>query len=95
MKDNYKVYASVYSVPNAGHVKADLILLLDKKGKLVESLPGPVTIAPLVQRLTQKFAKECVQSAVENWFEVEVGLDSIKLASYERLTKMLFKLENK
>lgn len=95
MKDNYRVYASVYSAPDAGHVKANLIVVLDKKGKLVDSLPGPVTIAPLIQRLTRKFAKECVQSAVENWFEIDVGLDWIKLMPYQRLGKMLFKLENK
>ena len=95
MKDKYKVYASVYSVPDAGHVKANLIVVLDDKGKIVDSLPGPVTIAPLIQRLTQKFAKECVQSAVETWLEMDIDLDSIKLMPYQKLGKMLFKLENK
>jgi len=95
MKSKYRVYASVYSAPDAGHVKAQLIVVLDSKGKVVETLPGPVTIAPLIQRLTQKFAKECVQSAVETWFEIEVSLDSIKLMPYQRLGKMLFKLENR
>jgi hypothetical protein len=95
LKEEYKVYASVYKVPDAGHVKANLIVVVDKEGKLIESLAGPVAIGPLVQRFTEKFAKRVVQSAVGSWFDINVRVESIQLMSYEKLGKMLFKLENK
>jgi hypothetical protein len=95
MKSKYKVYASVYKIPELGNVKAHLIIIVDYNGKLVETLPGPVNIGPLVQRFTQKYAKEVVQSAVEDWFHIEVGLDDIEFMPYDKLGKLLFKLQNK
>ncbi len=58
MKGKYKVYASVYEMPETGNVKAHLIVIVDSRGNLVESLAGPANIGPLVGRFTQKFAKQ-------------------------------------
>ena len=95
VKDKYKAFASIYKAPEEGVIRAHLILVLNAKGGLVETLPGPVNIGPYIGRLTQKFGKEVVKECVANTFDIEVALDSIKLTDYSRLNKLLFKLEHK
>lgn len=95
MKGKYRVYASVYKMPETGNVKAHLIVIVNSKGKLVESLAGPTNIGPLIGRFTQKFAKTIVKECVADNFELEVELDDIELMPPEKATKILFKLENK
>ena len=95
VKDKYKAFASIYKAAEAGVIRAHLIVVLDAKGGLIETLPGPVNIGPYIGRLTQKFGKKVVKECVANTFEIEVGLDSIKLMDYGRLNRMLFKLEHR
>jgi len=95
VKDKYKAFASIYKAPEEGVIRAHLILVLNAKGGLVETLPGPVNIGPYIGRFTQKYGKEVVKECVANTFDIEVALDSIKLTDYSRLNKLLFKLEHK
>lgn len=95
MTAKYKVYASVYNIPEQGKVKANLILILDKKGKLVDYLPGPATIDAYDGRFTKTIAKASVKDCVEQSFKKSVDTDDIDLITYEEASKMLFKLENR
>jgi hypothetical protein len=95
MKGKYRVYASVYKIPELALVKAHMIVVVDEKGDAVETVPGPVNIGPLVGRFTQGFAKEVVKEFVASTFDINVEREAIELLSYKKVGKMLFKLENK
>jgi hypothetical protein len=95
MKGKYQIYASVYKIPELALVKAHMIVVVDEKGNAVETVPGPVNIGPLVGRFTQGFAKDVVKEFVASTFDIDVEQDAIELMPYEKVGKMLFKLENK
>jgi len=95
MNREYRIYASVYNAPEIGLVKASLILVVDDRGRLVERLTGPVNIGPSIGRFTDRFARNVVKEYVANRFNFEVDLDSVKLLTYEKLTKMRLKLEDR
>ena len=90
----YKVYASIRHVAEEGSVKANLILVTDSKGKLVDYLPGPATIDGYEGSFTARKAKESAKDWVKESLEIDVGLSDVRLLPYEELGKMLFRLQN-
>lgn len=94
-KSIYRVYASVYRVPEQETLKANLILIVNDKGKLVEDVPGPATIGPYFGRFSKKNARMVVQSYLEDIVKMRVDPEDIEFMPYKKLDKMLFKLENK
>ncbi len=91
----YKVYASISHVPEERSVKADLILVTNGEGKLVDYLPGPATIDGYEGRFTKNKAKESAKDWVNESLEIDTKIDDVRLVPYPRLSKMLFKLQNK
>jgi hypothetical protein len=91
----YKVYATVHAIPKEGSVSADLILVTDGKGKFVDYLPGPATIDGYEGTFTEKKAKESVKDWVKESFELDVEVGDVQLLPFERLSKMVFKIQNR
>jgi hypothetical protein len=77
----YKVYASVYKMPETGTVKMHSIVVVDSKGRLVRDAPGPANIAPLVGRFTQKLAKRAVTEWVKDNMDIAVKIEDVVEAS--------------
>jgi len=75
LSGSYRVYASVYNVPDEGKVKAHLIIILDGSGNLIDYFPGPVTIDAYNGRFTKKVAKASVKAYFVQSFKEPVSAD--------------------
>jgi hypothetical protein len=91
----YSAYAAVYAIPELEKLKADLIVVLDDKGKVFDYLVGPATISDYYGRRNNNTMKILVKQCIEDNFEVSVDVINIHLTTLKAADRLLFRLENK
>jgi hypothetical protein len=92
---NCSVYAAVHVVKESEKLKADLMVIKDDKGQLVDWFAGPATISDYYGRFNAKTAKILVHQTIKDDFGIKVRIEDIHLLPLKTVDRMLYKLENK
>lgn len=92
-----RVYAALHQISDQKKLKAHVIFIVDKNGKLEGEIAGPVTIgAWYLPRMRKKEAAQIVQDYLkEEYPHKKIQVEDIKLYSSKKANELLFKLENK
>ncbi len=91
------VYASLYSILDQRKLKAHLIVIVGKNGRLEDYIPGPVTIGDWhFSRIRKREASLIVWHYLKSTYpRVKIQPEDIKIYPYTRANRLLFELENR
>jgi hypothetical protein len=92
---NCSVYAAVYVIKELEKLKAELMVIKDDRGQLVDWFAGPATISDYYGRFNAKTVKVLVKQTVEDSFGIKVRIKDIHLLPVRKVDRVLYELENK
>ncbi len=91
------VYASLYTIPDEHKLKAHMIFIVGKNGKIEDYIPGPFTMGDWFgSRLRKPQASKVVLSYLKDDHpHMKIAPEDVKLYPYKKANELLFKLQNR